>query len=78
MFENHSEVALVRKRPIRKTPNNRTPPEVVEKVLHLRKTYCLGPKPMLLQGPTGDAKLTQPEIVLFAALSHVSQQMIKR
>lgn len=26
-----------------KNPANRTVPEIVEKVLHLRKTYCLGP-----------------------------------
>jgi transposase len=39
-LEKHREAALVRKRPI---PRNRTPPEIVEKVPHLRKTYHLGP-----------------------------------
>ena len=42
-FEKHGEAALVRKKPIPKNPKNRTPPEIVEKVLHLRKTYHLGP-----------------------------------
>ena len=30
-------------RPVPKNPANRTPPEIVEKVLHLRRTYHLGP-----------------------------------
>jgi transposase/transposase-like protein len=42
-LEKHGEAALVRKKPIPKNPKNRTPPEIVEKVLHLRKTYHLGP-----------------------------------
>ena len=42
-LEKHGEVGLVRKKPIPKNPKNRTPPEIVEKVLHLRKTYHLGP-----------------------------------
>ena len=41
--EKHGEAALVREKPIPKNPKNRTPPEIVEKVLHLRKTYHLGP-----------------------------------
>src|SRR5215212_2858514 len=41
-LEKHGEAALVRKKPIPKNPKNRTPPEIVEKVLHLRKTYHLG------------------------------------
>jgi transposase len=42
-FEKHGESGLARKKPIPKNPKNRTPPEIVEKVLHLRKTYHLGP-----------------------------------
>lgn len=42
-LEKHGEVALGRKKPIPKNPKNRMPPEIVEKVLHLRKTYHLGP-----------------------------------
>jgi transposase InsO family protein len=42
-LEKHGEAGLVRKGPIPKNPKNRTPPEIVEKVLHLRKTYHLGP-----------------------------------
>lgn len=42
-LEKQGEAALVRKKPIPKNPKNRTPPEIVEKVLHLRKTYHLGP-----------------------------------
>ena len=42
-FEKHGESGLARKKPIPKNPRNRTPPEIVEKVLHLRKTYHLGP-----------------------------------
>ena len=42
-LEKQGEVALVRKKPIPKNPKNRTPPEIAEKVLHLRKTYHLGP-----------------------------------
>ncbi len=37
------EVGLVNARPIPKNPANRTPPEIVDKVLHLRSTYHLGP-----------------------------------
>jgi transposase InsO family protein len=42
-LEKHGEAALVRKKPIPKNPKNRTPPEIVEKALHLRRTYRLGP-----------------------------------
>ena len=42
-LEKHGEAGLVRRRPIPKNPKNRTPPEIVEKVLYLRKTYHLGP-----------------------------------
>jgi len=43
-LEKLGEAALVRKKPIPKNPKNRTPPEIVEKVLHLRKSYHLGSK----------------------------------
>jgi transposase InsO family protein len=39
----HGEAALARQKPIPKNPKNRTPPEIAEKVLHLRQTYHLGP-----------------------------------
>jgi transposase-like protein len=39
-LEKYGKAGLVRKKPI---PKNLTPPEIVEKVLHLRKTYHLGP-----------------------------------
>ena len=37
------EAELLNKKPIPKNPTNWTPPEIVEKVLHLRRTYHLGP-----------------------------------
>lgn len=37
------EVGLVNARPIPNNPANPTPPEIVDKVLHLRSTYHLGP-----------------------------------
>ena len=43
LYKTDGEVGLVNKKPIPKNPINRTPPEVVEKVLHLRQTYHLGP-----------------------------------
>lgn len=42
-LEKFGEAGLVRKKPIPKNPKNRTPPEIVETVPHLRKTYQLGP-----------------------------------
>jgi transposase InsO family protein len=42
-LEKQGEAALARREPIPKNPKNRTPPEIVEKVLHLRKSYHLGP-----------------------------------
>ena len=38
-FEKHGESGLARKKPIPKNHKNRTPPEIVEKVLHLRKVH---------------------------------------
>jgi hypothetical protein len=40
-LQKRGDAGLVRKKP---TPNHQTPPEIVEKALHLRKTYHLGPK----------------------------------
>ena len=42
-LEKHGEAGLVRKKAISRNPKNRTPPEIVEKVLYLRKTYHLRP-----------------------------------
>jgi len=33
----------MKRKPAPKNPANRTAPEIVEKVLHLRRTYHLGP-----------------------------------
>ncbi len=43
LYKKNGEAGLINKKPIPKNPTNRTPPEVVEKVLHLRQTYHLGP-----------------------------------
>ena len=43
LHKNDGEAGLVNKKPIPKNPKNRTPSEIVEKVLHLRQTYHLGP-----------------------------------
>jgi transposase len=42
-YESHGEEGLVNRKPCPVNPKLRTPPEVVEKVLHLRRTYHLGP-----------------------------------
>ena len=34
---------MINKKPIPKNPANKTAPEIEEKVLHLRRTYHLGP-----------------------------------
>ena len=39
----HGEVGLINSRPVPKSHPNQTPDEVVEKVLHLRRKYHLGP-----------------------------------
>ena len=41
------EAGHINKKPIPKNPTNRTPAEVVDKVLDLRQTYHLGPKRMV-------------------------------
>lgn len=41
--QRQGEAGLVKRKPIPKNPANRTAPEIVEKVLHLRRTYHLGP-----------------------------------
>ena len=43
LYKKDGEAGLVNRKPIPKNPTNRTPPAVVEKVLHLRQTYYLGP-----------------------------------
>jgi transposase InsO family protein len=43
LYKKDGEAGLINKKPIPKNPINRTPPEVAEKVLHLRQTYYLGP-----------------------------------
>lgn len=42
-LQKHGEAALPRRKPVLKSPKNRTPSEIVEKVLHLRKIHHLGP-----------------------------------
>jgi hypothetical protein len=42
LYKKDGEAGMVNKKPIPKNPTNRTLPEVVEKVLHLRQTYRLG------------------------------------
>ena len=43
-FERDGEAGLVNKRPVAHSHPRTTRPEVVEQVLHLRRTYHLGPK----------------------------------
>ena len=42
-YLSHGEEGLIRKKPIPKHQPNQTPAEVVDKVLHLRRKYHLGP-----------------------------------
>lgn len=42
-YESKGEVGLINGKTIPKWHYNRTPPEIEEKVLHLRKKYHLGP-----------------------------------
>jgi transposase len=42
-YELEGEAGLTRKKPVAKTCPHATPPEIVEKVLHLRSNYHLGP-----------------------------------
>ena len=42
-FRRHGESGLANRKTIPKNPANRTAPQIVEKVLHLRQTYHLGP-----------------------------------
>ncbi len=42
-YQKHGEVGLKNANTIPKNPANQTPPEIVEKVLHLRRNYHLGP-----------------------------------
>ena len=43
-YEQYGEAGLVNAKTIPKNPPNQTPPEVAEKVLHLRRKYHLGPE----------------------------------
>ena len=52
LYKNADEAGLINRKPIPKNPSNRTPPAVVEKVLHLRQTYHLGPiRIVMVSGP---------------------------
>ena len=42
-FHRQGEAGLANRKTTPKNPANQTPPEIVEKVLHLRQTYHLGP-----------------------------------
>jgi transposase len=42
-YRQHGLAGLENRKTAPKNPANRTPPEIVEKVLYLRKTYRLGP-----------------------------------
>ncbi len=42
-FQRQGEIGLANRKTVPKNPANRTAPEIVEKVLHLRQTYHLGP-----------------------------------
>ena len=42
-YEPHGAEGLVNQKPCPSNPRLRTPPDIVEKVLHLRRTYHLGP-----------------------------------
>jgi transposase InsO family protein len=43
-YKTMGEAGLVNQKPCPKNPKLRTPPEIEEKILHLRKTYHLGPQ----------------------------------
>ena len=38
-LQRHGEAGVANRKPVPRNPANRTPPEIVEKVLHLRRTY---------------------------------------
>ena len=42
-YETHGDEGLVNQKPCPYTPRLRTPPDIVETVLHLRRPYHLGP-----------------------------------
>ena len=42
-YETDGDEGLINKKPCPYNPRLRTPPDIVEKVLHLRRTYHLGP-----------------------------------
>lgn len=41
-YENHGEAALINSKPCPENPKLRTPPEIEEKILYIRKNYYLG------------------------------------
>lgn len=41
-YKERGEAGLVNLKPIRKNPNNQTPPEIVKKVLYLNSKHHLG------------------------------------
>jgi transposase InsO family protein len=43
-YAENGKAGLVRKKPIAKSHPRQIPPEIVEKILHLRRTYHLGPQ----------------------------------
>ena len=64
-LEEYGEAGLVRKKPIPKNPRSRTPPEIVEKVLHLRKTYHQGPMRIVWYLTRyHDIKTSEPEFLV--------------
>src|SRR5260370_22639738 len=42
-FQRQGEAGLVKRKPVPRNPANRTPPEIVEKVLHLRRLTTWDP-----------------------------------
>ena len=42
-YEQHGEEALINRKPCPENLKRRTPPEIEEKILHLRRVYHLGP-----------------------------------
>lgn len=45
-YEKEGETALINSKPCPQNPKRRTPPHIEEKILHLRRTYHLGQRPI--------------------------------
>jgi transposase-like protein len=45
-YEKDGETALINSKPCPQNPKRRTPPHIKEKILHLRRTYHLGQRPI--------------------------------